>query len=282
MLLLGSVTAQESIFDQYKYAVVGSKFDFVRQVDGYKTSSFTKFLFEKMGFTVYLNNDEYPNELAMNPCSAIYADVRDDSSFLTTRNYIEIKDCKGRLLFSSLKGSSRLKQYEKAYRASIRKAFESVEKVGYTYDPTLAKSNRVVYTEPKEVVQKESETVAKKVTEIPKVVAKPAKVEKEVKTAEVKKQPVMVTQEVTAKTTKVQKQTKKVADVEVLYAQPNENGYQLVNTKPAIVFILLKTSNADKFFIKDKNGTFTKDGEYWVAEYYEKGQLVTQKFQVKF
>ena len=69
---------------------------------------------------------------------------------------------------------------------------------------------------------------------------------------------------------------------ETLYAQPNENGYQLVNTKPSIVFALLKTNTPQKYIIKDKNGTLTKNGEIWIAEYYENGVLTTKRFQVKF
>lgn len=282
LLLAATATAQDVSFNQYKYVIVNSKFDFVRQVDGYQTSSLTKFLFNKMGYTAFLDNEEFNDELAMNRCSAVYADVKDDSSFLTTKSYIEIKDCKGRLLFSSEKGTSRLKQYVKAYRASIKGAFKSVEKVGYSYDPT--KPNKTT------VVEVKKDPTPVKETKVEKVV-KESKPEKVVETPVVKKEPVMVTKEVVAKETapmkkevknETKKEIKKNTSAELLYAQPNATGYQLVNTKPAIVFVLLKTSNANKFIIKDKNGTFVKDGDLWLAEYYENGKLVTQKYQVKF
>ena len=67
-----------------------------------------------------------------------------------------------------------------------------------------------------------------------------------------------------------------------LLFSPTKTGYQLVNTKPEVVFVLLKTGNSDKFIIKDKNGTLVKQGDYWVAEYYENDALVTKKYQVKF
>jgi hypothetical protein len=273
LLFVVNATAQDRNFNQYKYVVVNSKFDFVRQVDGYQTSSLTKFLFKKMGFVVFLNNEEFDNELAMNPCSAMYADVRDDSSFLTTRNFIELKDCRGRLLFTSLKGSSRLKQYVKAYRESIREAFQSVQAIPYNYDPNAAKKASVVEVSKEVVPEKKPVKVEKEV-----------KVEKPTKTPDVKKEPIMVTKEVTVKnTTPVKKEVvKEDAKVDVLYAQPKDNGYQLINTKPEIVFVLLKTNSADKFIIKDKNGTFVKKGAFWIAEYYDNGVLVTKKYQVKF
>jgi hypothetical protein len=266
LLAVTATTAQDINFNQYKYVIVNSKFDFVRQVDGFRTSSLTKFLFNKMGFIAVMDNEELDDELAVNRCSAIYADVKDDSGMLTTKNYIEIKDCKGRLLFTSLTGSSRSKQYEKAYRQAIKEAFQSIEKIGYNYDPTLAKKEAF------------SKVKKEKVKE-----TKPVKVAKPTKD---KKAPLMVTQEVTVKeTTPVKTVVKKDIQKNTiikLYAQPNANGYQLVNTKPEIVFVLLKTNTADKFFIKDKNGTFVKDGDYWLAEYYDNGKLIVQKYEVKF
>jgi hypothetical protein len=68
----------------------------------------------------------------------------------------------------------------------------------------------------------------------------------------------------------------------VLYAQPKENGFQLVNAKPEVVFIILKTNSKDRFIIKNKNGSFAKTNNIWVAEFYEGGKLQVQKYQVKF
>jgi hypothetical protein len=252
--------------NKYKYLVVDSKFDFVRQVDGYKTSSFTKFLFKKKGFEAYLDNEEFNEELAKNSCKAIYAEVKDNSGFLITRSYIEITDCKGKLLFKSNEGTSKQKEYARAYREAIREAFESVIKIPYEYDPSLSKETSV---STKEILKEEP------------------KPQVEIK-QEVKRTPVMVTAEVPVKKTdkvvepKKKVQASKELKIAVLYAQPNENGFQLVNTKPAIVFVLLKTNNPQKFIIKDKNGTFTRNGDIWIAEYYDKGKLTTQRYRVKF
>jgi phosphoribosylformylglycinamidine (FGAM) synthase-like amidotransferase family enzyme len=68
----------------------------------------------------------------------------------------------------------------------------------------------------------------------------------------------------------------------VLYAQPKGNGYQLINAMPEIVFIILKTNSKDRFIIKNKNGSFTKTNDIWVAEFYEDDKFQIQKYQVKF
>ena len=70
--------------------------------------------------------------------------------------------------------------------------------------------------------------------------------------------------------------------LEVLYAQQKNNGFQLVNTKPEVVFVILKTNLKDVFVIKDVNGIFYKVGENWVSEYYENNQFIRKEFQVNF
>lgn len=70
--------------------------------------------------------------------------------------------------------------------------------------------------------------------------------------------------------------------LEVLYAQQKNNGFQLVNTKPEVVFVILKTNLKDVFVIKDGNGIFYKVGENWVSEYYENNQFIRKEFHVNF
>jgi hypothetical protein len=69
---------------------------------------------------------------------------------------------------------------------------------------------------------------------------------------------------------------------DVIYAQKIENGYQLVNLKPEILFLIFKTNKADVYVIKDKNGIFYKTNNGWIAEYYENNKLIQKKFQVNF
>jgi len=69
-----------------------------------------------------------------------------------------------------------------------------------------------------------------------------------------------------------------------LYAQATPNGYQLIDTTPKKVLILLKTSMQDYYIAEAgaSNGiVFKKNGE-WVFEYYKDSKLVSQKLDVKF
>ncbi|MDO6429374.1 hypothetical protein Q4E93_02160 [Flavitalea sp. BT771] len=69
-----------------------------------------------------------------------------------------------------------------------------------------------------------------------------------------------------------------------LYAQATPNGYQLIDTSPKKVLVLLKTSMQDYFIAEAgaSNGiVFKKDGN-WFFEYYKDSKLVSQKLEIKF
>lgn len=256
ILFLSTITGQDINLNKYKYVIVNDKFDFVRQTDGYQTSSLTRFLFEKKGFEAFIENSEMPEDLKNNRCKALFADVKDDSGLLRTKLFIELKDCNGKVLYTSGIGSSKEKKYVKAYRVSIRQAFETISKMEYNYDSSLS-------SEPDKQISVEKEDTTK-----------PVKIDKE---------PKIVVSDVEVKYNETHTaQTSSINKEELLYAQETNNGYQLVNTKPEVIFIILKTSNPEKFIIKDKNGNLVKSGDLWIAEYYEKEKLITKTYRIKF
>ena len=125
-LMTMSVFSQQKIISDYKYIIVLYRFDFLKTSDQYQTSSLTKFLLQKKGFTVFLSTDKFPQDLLQNRCLALTARVSDASGILTVKNKIELNDCYGRLLYSSQFGKSKEKDYKKAYHEAIRKAYASM------------------------------------------------------------------------------------------------------------------------------------------------------------
>ena len=212
------VFGQEKKVNNYKFIVVPDRFDFLKQKDEYKTSSLTKFLFKKNGFTVFLNSEQYPKDL------------------------IELRDCSNRLLYTSEEGVSKLKEFKKGFQEAIRNAHASMNDV--VYEPFLL------------------ETIGKEKKEI----------ELEVEF------PVINNIEEAAQVSP----TNNIALDNTLYAQPKENGFQLINLKPQVVFVILNTGAKDIYVIKDKNGLLYKKGENWIAEFYEGGELVVKKYSIKF
>lgn len=68
----------------------------------------------------------------------------------------------------------------------------------------------------------------------------------------------------------------------LLYAQPVLNGFQLVNTTPEKLYVALKTSLKNVFILQNKNGVLYKANSEWIAEYYQNGNRIVKKYQIKF
>lgn len=255
LLMSSSLFSQQSKINNYQYIIVPDKFDFVKSIDQYQTSSLTKFLLKKKGFKVFLSNENLPKELKNNRCKALQAIVKDDSSMFTIKSSIELQDCYGKVLFTSDIGKSKEKDYKKGYQEAIRNAFETMADMEYNYNPSI---------EVEKEVKKEAAIVKNMGNSVITTVKSTAIVIPNVKIDVVKNETVQ----------------KKAIDI--LYSQPSNNGFQLVNTKPEVVFFILKTNVKDVFILKDKNGIFYKIGKNWVAEYYENNQLIQKEFQVKF
>lgn len=73
-------------------------------------------------------------------------------------------------------------------------------------------------------------------------------------------------------------------DPNLLYAQPTETGYQLIDKTPKVVMKLMKTSRPDSFIaIKgDIQGSLNAKDNEWYFEYYKNDKLVSEKVVVKF
>ena len=250
------VFGQEKKVNNYKFIVVPDRFDFLKQKDEYKTSSLTKFLFKKNGFTVFLNSEQYPKDLIDNPCSGLKALVLDKSSMFKVKVIIELRDCSNRLLYTSDEGVSKLKEYKKGFQEAIRNAHASM--IDVVYEPFLLEP---IGKDKKEIVTV-NPVLVKEVKEV--------KLEVEL--------PVINNIEEAAQVSP----TNTIAPATSLYAQPKENGFQLINLKPQVVFVILNTGAKDIYVIKDKNGLLYKKGENWIAEFYEGGEIVVKKYSIKF
>lgn len=236
IIITNSVFSQQKI-NKYKYIIVPVNFEFLNKADQYKTSSLTKFLFNKNGFNAYLSNEQFPKDLAINRCLGLIATVKNSSNFFNTKNTIVLKDCYNNTVYVSKIGKSKFKNFKKAHHESIRNAFKSIATINYKYSP-----------DKKEIPVKVSSGI-KKVNQVDENI------------------------ETNIKVTKASN---------ILYAQPKDYGFQLVNTKPEVVFKALKTNKKDVYILSDKNGILYKNDNNWVAEYYENGKIVIKYYQIKF
>lgn len=127
LLLLVPVLSFSQANNGYKYVVVPEKFDFQKEEHEFGFNNLVKMLFEKYGYEVYMSKSQLPEELAVNRCKAMYADVQKVSGFLSTNIFIEVRDCAGKVLFKSEIGKSKEKDYKTAYFDALRKASRSLD-----------------------------------------------------------------------------------------------------------------------------------------------------------
>ncbi|RDI12258.1 hypothetical protein [Flavobacterium sp. AG291] len=132
VLLMSGIGFAQSIND-YKYVVVPEKFEWLKEDNQYNLNSLTKMIFEKYGWQVYHPTQKMPDELALDRCKALYANVKNDSGLLSTKLVIELKNCDGKVVFTSAEGTSKEKAYQKAYYQALREASQSVAQLDYKY-----------------------------------------------------------------------------------------------------------------------------------------------------
>ena len=68
----------------------------------------------------------------------------------------------------------------------------------------------------------------------------------------------------------------------VLYAQEIENGFQLVDSSPKVIYRIKNTSLKNVFLVEGKNAMVYKKGDDWVIEYYSGSTLEQDPLNIKF
>lgn len=120
--------------NDYKYVVVPTKFDFLKEPNKFNMNSLTKMLFQKYGFEVFMMDEALPTEIANNRCKALFADVVEDKALLITKLKIVLKDCKNQVVYETAVGKSKEKDFAKAYTQAFREASKSFETLNYKYN----------------------------------------------------------------------------------------------------------------------------------------------------
>ena len=150
-----SINAQTERLNDYSFVVVPQQFEFQYEKDQYQLNSLLKFLLNKHGFHAYFEN-ELPN---ISRCSGLWAEVTGKPGFIWNEVIIYLKDCDGVLLFKSMPGKSKLKDYGDGYTEALRMAFESISALGVRQKEVRLLVNpeetdsRVTETKPMEAVE---------------------------------------------------------------------------------------------------------------------------------
>jgi len=257
----------------YKYILVPLQYDFLKKNDSYRLNTLTRFLLKKEGFEVYFSEGEQlPEDFFLDRCVAIYADVQKvKGAFLRTKLIILFKDCFGNVVLESEEGTSKEKNLDIAYKEALKKAFATLDfsKLNDVSSSDSENSNEVKQVQD---TQKEIQDIAKKEDK-----ETNKKVKKEVSIPEVKPEEIEIKE--------VKEASSKQPDPEleiIYYAQKIAGGFQLVDSVPKIVMVLLKTTSPDMFLVKDKNAMVVKKEGKWFYSENDNGQLKERPLNIKF
>jgi len=271
LLTTGVIIGQRSL-NEYKHVIVPNKFEFLKLNDQYQLNSLTKFLFDKEGFETSFDTDVMSQDLIDNPCSLLKARVKDNSNMFTAKLTIELVNCKNEIVHTSTEGKSKIKDFKKGFHEALRNSFKSITALNYSFKNVE-----------ESVVESKIENVA-----LPVVVEEDVEINQaaeivtlmEVK--EVDKPKELLEAKEMKEVVKAEEMQKVSVALDLLYAQATSEGFQLVDSTPKVVYILLRSSKEGEYILKNKNGILYKKGESWIAEYYEGTKLVQKELQIKF
>ncbi|PKQ43507.1 hypothetical protein [Confluentibacter flavum] len=265
----------QSNLNNYKYIIIPEKYEFLKENDQFQLNSLTEFLFNKYGFQAFMEGENYPDDLNANRCLALTTDVIKDSSMFKTKLQIELKNCNGLTVYTTKVGESREKDFNKAYAEALRNAFKELETKNYKYVPINNGS---------EVIVKETKNQTEVVKEIAKLKAEIENLKQDKETqvviTEEPKESVPMVEVPKEDILKVISASENVSGV--LYAQAIENGFQLVDSSPKVVYKIKNTSLENVFMVEGKNATLYKKENNWIMEYYENNVLKQEVLNIKF
>ncbi len=235
-----SLTAQSNL-NEYKYVSVSERFDFMKSSDQYQISSLTKFLLRKNGFTVLEDTQDYPSDLALNRCLLLDINVVKIKSFLKTKLEIQFVDCKDQIIFKTSYGTSKEKDFKKAYHQALRDAFESIKDLNYKYDNSYQKNI---------ISKKKTSLINKNIQSVQNSEISVAKLEVPVKADS--------------------KELNKIKVNLTVY------GYDIINQKGLVLYSLFETIQEGVFIIDKLTGIAYKRGNLWVREYVINKRIVIE------
>jgi len=146
-----------SEINNYKYIIVPIQYDFLEENNEFLLSSLTKHLFKGEGYTVIIDNEKLPEDLLWNQCLALKVDLDGEYkqmfSFKTDLQF-KLIDCRKRVVYESVVGSSRNKNFKEAYHEALREAFDPLKSFYYNYTPKNETKDKTLTNETKEIKEK--------------------------------------------------------------------------------------------------------------------------------
>ncbi len=117
--------------NNFKYALVPEKYDFLKEKNQYQLNDLTKAAMRKYGFESYFVTEVLPKDITNE--NKLYVDVLENSSMIYTKLIIVLRDYTNNVLFRSAEGKSKEKDFNDAYNEAFRQAMKSFEILNHQY-----------------------------------------------------------------------------------------------------------------------------------------------------
>lgn len=276
LFVIANCFAQNNL-NNYKYVLVPKKYDFLKEENQYRLNELSQYLFDLHGFTALFEGAEYPRDLKLDRCLALRSNVIKGSGMLKTKLNVVLKDCNDKVVYSSKTGESREKEYKVAYNKALRAAFASFKTLNYKYKPKqslISSQSTVVVDEAKAQTQQEIEKLKQEIKTLKNETTKANE-----KVVEVKETPKVVSTE--NKINGSNTTLKQSASI-ILYAQEIDNGFQLVDSSPKVIYKIKNTGVKNVFLIEDKSAIIYKSDDNWFLEHHTQNTVLVEKLNIKF
>jgi hypothetical protein len=123
--------AQE--INNYQYVVVPKKFDDFKYENSNGLNTNVKLMLRKYGFKAYSPDELISEQINLNRCEFLTADLSDVSNLMVTKVRVVLKDCNEKIIFQTEIGTSREKEHVVGYNQALRAAAKSFETLNYKY-----------------------------------------------------------------------------------------------------------------------------------------------------
>ncbi len=125
LLISFSISNAQQV-SQYKYIIIPEKFsDF--DENQYQLNRYLNLLLTKKNYeSLSQDNQTWPDDAKLNPCSVLTADVLKVKSFLKNKLEIVFTDCNNKEI-AKMEGESKIKDYDKGYQAAMRTALNELK-----------------------------------------------------------------------------------------------------------------------------------------------------------
>ena len=133
--MLCTIFGYSQNLNNYKYALLPSKFSFQKEKDQYNVNSIVRMILEKNQFETYRDDEKFSEDFANENCNKVYVDLDVVNTMFITKVKIILKDCKNTVLFTSLEGRSKSKENAVAYLEALREASRSLDVLNHKYEP---------------------------------------------------------------------------------------------------------------------------------------------------